>query len=62
MICTEPVNIHAVFSFFLLSWKDSEHQQINNRAMFLYLIQGQMLKFMRHFGGEKISNQKSRLA
>ena len=41
----------TVFLFFLFSWKDSEHQQINNWAMFLYLIQDQMLKF-RHFGGK----------
>ena len=41
VICTDPINIH----YFLFSWKGSKNKQINNRAMFLYLIQGQMLKF-----------------
>ena len=40
VICTDPV-----LSLFLFSWKSSENKQINNRARFLYLIQGQMLKF-----------------
>ena len=30
--------IYSIF-FFLFSWEDIEHRQINNRAVFLYLIQ-----------------------
>ena len=57
VICTD-----TVFSLFLFSWKDSENKQINNRARFLYFIQGQMLKFSTLEEEKKIPSKKKSLS
>ena len=56
------IRTDTVFCLFLFSWKSSENKQVNNRARFLYLIQGQMLEFSTLEEEKKKSSQKGHLA